>query len=57
MILEGKIKGAKVSSFSTDFYFLSLYFLYELLISLRSQTEVLYNIPRKCFQDYQNIKT
>ena len=57
MILEGEIKDAKMSSFSSDFQTLikqlfPLYFLYELLISLRSQIEVLYNILRKCFQDY-----
>ena len=62
MILEGEIKDAKMSSFSPDFqtlikHLFPLYFLYELLISLRSQIEVLYNILRKCFQDYQNIKT
>ena len=62
MILEGEIKDAKMSSFSSDFqtlikHLFPLYFLYELLISLRSQIEVLYNILRKCFQDYQNIKT
>ena len=62
MILEEEIKDAKMSSFSSDFqtlikHLFPLYFLYELLISLRSQIEVLYNILRKCFQDYQNIKT
>ena len=62
MILEGEIKDAKMSSFSSDFqtlikHLFPLYFLYELLISLRSLIEVLYNILRKCFQDYQNIKT
>ena len=62
MILEGETKDAKMSSFSSDFqtlikHLFPLYFLYELLISLRSQIEVLYNILRKCFQDYQNIKT
>ena len=62
MILEGEIKDAKMSSFSSDFqtlikHLFPLYFLYELLISLWSQIEVLYNILRKCFQDYQNIKT
>ena len=62
MILEGEIKDAKMSSFSSDFqtlikHLFPLYFLYELLISLRSQIEVLYNILRKGFQDYQNIKT
>ena len=57
MILEGEIKDAKMSSFSSDFqtlikHLFPLYFLYESLISLRSQIEVLYNILRKCFQDY-----
>ena len=57
MILEGEIKDAKMSSFSSDFqtlikHLFPLYFLYEFLISLRSQIEVLYNILRKCFQDY-----
>ena len=51
-----------MSSFSSDFqtlikHLFPLHFLYELLISLRSQIEVLYNTLRKCFQDYQNIKT
>ena len=41
MILEGEIKDTKMSSFSSDFQTLiklkfSLYFLYELVISLRS---------------------
>ena len=40
MILEGEIKAAKMSSFSSDFQTLTehlfpLYFLYELLMSLR----------------------
>ena len=40
MILEGQIKDAKMSSFSSNFqtlilHLLPLYFLYELLISLR----------------------
>ena len=38
MILEGEIKDAKLNSFSSDFQTLitfSLYFLYELLMSLR----------------------
>ena len=40
MILEGEIKDAKISSFSSDFQTLikhqfPLYFLYELLMSLR----------------------
>ena len=42
MILEGEIKDAKMSTFSSDFQTLikhqfPLYFLYELLIRLRSQ--------------------
>ena len=41
MILEGEIKDAKLSSFSSDFrthikHWFPLYFLYELLMSLRS---------------------
>ena len=41
MILEGEIKDAKMSSFSSDFqtlikHWFPLYFLYELLMSLRS---------------------
>ena len=41
MILEGEIKDAKMSSFSSDFQTLikhkfPLFFLYELLMSLRS---------------------
>ena len=41
MILEGEIKDAKISSFSSDFQTLikrkfPLYFFYELLMSLRS---------------------
>ena len=40
MILEGEIKNAKMSSFSSDFqtlnqHYFPLYFLYELLMSLR----------------------
>ena len=40
MILEGEIKDAKISSFSSDFqtlikYQFPSYFLYELLMSLR----------------------
>ena len=51
-----------MSSFSSDFQTLiknlfPLYFLYKLLMNLRSQIEVLYIMLRKCFQDYQNIKT
>ena len=42
MILEGEIKDAKMSSFSSDFQQLykhqfSLYVLYEVLMSLRSE--------------------
>ena len=41
MILEGEGKDAKMSSFSSDFqtlikHYFSLFFLYELLMSLRS---------------------
>ena len=40
MILEGEIEDAKMSSFSSDFqtllkHYFPLYFLYELLMSLR----------------------
>ena len=40
MILEGEIKNAKMNSFSSDFqtlnqHYFPLYFLYELLMSLR----------------------
>ena len=40
MILEGEIEDAKMSSFSSDFqtllkHYFPLYFLYELLVSLR----------------------
>ena len=40
IIVEGEIKDAKMSSFSSDFqalikHFFPLYFLYELLIKLR----------------------
>ena len=43
MILEGEIKDAKMSSFSSDLQTLikTLYFLYELLMSLRSANEIL----------------
>ena len=44
MILEGEIKDVKMSSFSSDFqtlikYDFPLYFLYELLMSLRMNFE------------------
>ena len=47
MILDGEIKDAKMASFSSDFQTLIihkilLYFLYELLMSLRSTVELLF---------------
>ena len=49
MILEGEIKDAKISSFSSHFqtlikHLFPLYFLYELLMSLRSVDESLFEL-------------
>ena len=49
MILEGEIKDAKMSSFSSDFetviqHQFPLYFLYELLMSLRKCYQIKINL-------------
>ena len=49
MILEGEIKDAKMSSFSSDFQTLiklqfPLYFLYELLMPLRRKIRIVFPV-------------
>ena len=50
MILEGKIKDAIMSSFSSDFQKLILYFLYELLMSWESISPNCWGRPIPTFQ-------
>ena len=53
MILEGEIKDAKMSSFSSDFqtlikHYFPLFFLYELLMSLRRAYRNQHNLQITC---------
>ena len=54
MVLEREIKDAKMSSFSSDFqtlikHFFPLYFLNELLMSLRSVNQRMLHVRSCCF--------